>query len=186
MFNLVSWTPELDLTEFYDTANIKGFINNSSQRMLVDSLSKEKKWNVWILYYNGKPIGSVGSHSFPEMGADAYRIAARTCVFTDQLDGVYGTSLRTIRVITDHQNPTSQFLIPQCINWAPKEANLYITSNQSKIGTQRKVHNIFCPTLEKKGLMKRVTDLNYRGIDQTIWQLFPDKFLEDLKKYKKW
>jgi hypothetical protein len=34
--------------------------------------------------------------------------------------------------------------------------------------------------------MKKVTDLNYRGVDQTIWQLFPEKFLQDLEKYEKW
>jgi aspartate carbamoyltransferase catalytic subunit len=41
MFKVVPWSAELDLTEFYTTAESKGFTNNASQRMLVDSLSKE-------------------------------------------------------------------------------------------------------------------------------------------------
>jgi hypothetical protein len=186
MYKVIPWTPDLDLTEFYATAEARGFVNNASQKMLVDSLAREKEWCVWILYYNNKAVGSVGAHSFPEMGDTAYRIAVRTCVFTDELDGVYGNALRTISVITKHQNPTAQFLIPTCIKWAPTGANLYITSNESKTGTQRRVHNIFAPALEKQGAMKRIKDLRYRETDQTVWQLFPDKFLEQLEKYPKW
>jgi hypothetical protein len=186
MYKIVPWSEDLDLTEFYAEAERRGFVNNATQKMLVDSLAKEKEWCVWILYYNNKAIGSVGAHSFPEMGDNCYRIAVRTCVFTDELDGAYGSALRTISVITKHQNPTSQFLIPACINWVPAGANLYITSNESKIGTQRRVHNIFAPALEKQGVMKRIQELHYRETDQTVWQLFPDKFLEQLEKYPKW
>lgn len=186
MYKVIPWTSELNLTEFYATAAAKGFVNNASQQMLVDSLAKEKEWCVWILYYNNKAVGSVGAHSFPEMGDNAYRIAVRTCVFTDMLQGPYGNALRTISVITEHQNPTAQFLIPTCIKWAPADANLYITSNESKVGTQRRVHNIFGPALERQGTMKRIKELHYRGTDQTVWQLFPDKFLEHLEKYPRW
>lgn len=186
MYKVIPWTPELDLTEFYATADAKGFVNNASQKMLVDSLAKEKEWCVWILYYNNRAIGSVGAHSFPEMGDNAYRIAARTCVFTDQLLGPYGNALRTISVITKHQNPTAQFLIPTCIEWAPSGANLYITSNESSVGTQRRVHNIFGPALERMGVMQRVKELYYRGTEQTVWQLFQDKFYQELNKHPRW
>jgi hypothetical protein len=183
MYKIIPWTPELDLTEFYTTATAKGFKNNASQHMLVDSLSKEKEWCVWILYYNNKAVGSVGAHSFPEMGDNAYRIAVRTCVFTDQLPL---NTLRTKNQIVTHQHATSQFLIPTCIDWAPKDSNLYITSNESSVGTQRLVHRIFAPAMESTGQMKRVREMNYRGADQTIWQLYPDKFYQELIKYPRW
>lgn len=186
MFEVRKWSPELDLTEFYATAESKGFVNNASQKMLVDSLAKEKEWCVWILYYNNKAIGSVGAHSFPEMGTDAYRIAVRTCVFTDMIPGSYGTGLRTINVITQHQNPTAQFLIPACIEWTPLWANLYITSNESIVGTQRRVHRTFGPALEKLGQMKRIKEIDYRGTKQTVWQLFPNEFLTVLNNYPRW
>jgi hypothetical protein len=186
MYNLVRWSTDLDLNEFYATANYKGFTNNSSQKMLVDSLAKEQEWCVWILYYNDQAVGSIGAHSFPEMGENSYRIAARTCVFTDKLPGAYGNGLRTISVITEHQNPTAQFLIPACIEWAPAGADLYITSNKSAVGTQRLVHRIFGPAMEKLGLMKCITEMEYRGTSQTVWQLFPDKFLKDLENFPKW
>ena len=176
MYKIVPWSESLDLTEFYNTAKTKGFINNASQQMLVDSLAKEKSWCVWILYYNDKAVGSVGAHSFPEMGPDAYRIAVRTCVFTDMLPM---NTLRTRNQIVTHQHVTSQFLIPACIEWCPPWADMYITSNENSSGTQRLVHRIFGPAMESTGQMKRVKDVVYRGTNQTVWQLFPSKFYEE-------
>lgn len=183
MFKIKKWSPELDLTEFYSNALVKGFINNSDQQVLVESLAKEKNWCVWILYYNYKAVGSVGAHSFPEMGENAYRIAVRTCVFTDLLPF---NTLRTRNQIVTHQHVTSQFLIPVCIEWCPPSANMYITSNENSVGTQRLVHNIFGPAMEATGQMKRIKDLFYRGTNQTVWQLFPSKFYEELNKYPRW
>lgn len=183
MYKIVKWSDTLDLTEFYAIAESKGFVNNASQKMLVDSLAKEKEWCVWILYYNNKAIGSVGAHSFPEMGDNAYRIAVRTCVFTDMLPT---TTLRTRNQIVTHQHVTSQFLIPACIEWSPKGSNLYITSNESSVGTQRLVHRIFGPAMEATGQMKRIAEIEYRGTNQTVWQLYPDMFLKELAKYPRW
>jgi len=183
MFEIKKWTPELDLTEFYATAKSKGFTNNASQQMLVDSLAKERHWAVWILYYNNNAVGSVAAHSFPEMGEDAFRVAARTCVFSDHIPI---PSIRTRNQIVTHQHATSQFLIPACINWAPAGSKLYITSNESSVGTQRLVHRIFGPAMEATGQMKRVAEMNYRGTNQTVWQLYPDKFYEELAKYPSW
>lgn len=183
MFRIVPWSPELDLTDFYSTAEAKGFTNNSTQKMLVDSIAKEKVWAVWILYYYDKAVGSVAAHSFPEMGEDAFRIAARTCVFSDHIPI---PSIRTRNQIVTHQHVTSQFLIPTCIEWCPPWANLYITSNENSAGTQRLVHNIFAPAMEASGQMKRIKDIEYRGTTQTVWELYPTIFLSELKKYPQW
>lgn len=183
MYKIIPWTPELDLTEFYARAEARGFANNSTQKMLVDSLAKEKEWCVWILYYNDKAIGSVGAHSFSEMGENAYRIAVRTCVFSYELPL---TTLRTRNQIVTHQHVTSQFLIPVCIDWCPPGASMYVTSNENEAGTQRLVHKIFGPVMEDAGQMRRVKDMFYRGTTQTVWQIFPDKFYEALNKNSRW
>lgn len=183
LYSLKPFSPDLDLTEFYATATSKGFTNNNSQKALVDCFNNEKEKQVWILYYNNKAVGSVAAHSFPELGENAYRIAARTCVFTDMLPT---TTLRTRNQIVTHQHVTSQFLIPVCIEWAPKGSNLYITSNENSAGTQRLVHRIFGPAMEATGQMKRITEIKYRGTNQTVWQLYPDKFYEELGKYPRW
>lgn len=189
MYKIIPWSPDLDtkLTSFYAEAGRRGFLNNSSRRALVDCFNNEREKQVWILYYNDVPVGSVAAHSFDDvMGPNTYRIAARTCVFTDMLPGVYGKNLRTISVITEHQNPTAQFLIPTCIDWAPKGSRLFITSNENEVGTQRRVHKIFGPALESLGQMCRVKNVFYRGTNQTVWELFPDKFLEALNKHPRW
>jgi hypothetical protein len=183
MFKIVPWSKELNLIEFYATAKEKGFENNASQQMLVDSLASEKSWCVWILYYNDKAVGSVAAHSFPEMGEDAFRIAARTCVFSDHIPII---SIRTRNQIVTHQHVTSQFLIPACIEWCPPWASLYITSNENSVGTQRLVHNIFGPAMETTGQMKRIKEIDYRGSRQTVWELFPSIFLNELNKYPRW
>lgn len=188
-WKIVPWSENLDLTEFYKQAERRGFLNNSSQKALVDCFKNEKEKQVWILYHNNVAVGSVAAHSFDDvMGPNTYRIAARTCVFTDLLTntGPYSRALRTISVITEHQNPTAQFLIPTCIDWAPKGSRLFITSNESNVGTQRRVHNIFGPALERQGAMKKIKDVHYRGTDQTVWELYPDVFMEQLNRLPRW
>lgn len=183
MYKIVPWTEDLDLDEFYAKAAAKGFENNASQKLLVDCFKKEREWQVWILYYNNKPVGSVAAHSFDDMGENCYRIAARTCAFSDEIPV---TSLRTVNQIITHQHVTSQFLIPTCIEWAPKGSKLFITSNENSAGTQRLVHRIFGPAMEKSGQMKKIKEIFYRGTQQTVWELFPDKFYAELNKYPRW
>jgi hypothetical protein len=183
MYKIVPWSEELDLTEFYANAKARGFENNASQSMLVDCFRNEREKQIWILYHNGLAVGSVAAHSFDEMGANCYRIAARTCVFSDLLPIRH---LRTRNQIITHQHVTSQFLIPTCIAWVGQGAHLYITSNENQIGTQRLVHRIFAPAMVKSGQMSYIGELFYRGTKQTVWELNADKFLEELEKYPRW
>lgn len=183
MYKIIPWSKELDLTDFYKIAESKGFVNNSSQKAMIDCFHNETEWQVWILYYNGQAVGSVAAHSFPEMGDNAYRIAARTCVFTDMIPT---DTLRTRNQIITHQHITGQFLIPACIEWAPQGSKLYITSNENEAGTQRLVHRIYGPAMESSGQMKRIKNIFYRGTEQTVWELFPDKFYAELNKNKRW
>lgn len=184
MYKIVPWSPDLDLTEFYATAAAKGFENNSSQQRMIDCFNNEREHQVWILYYNDVAVGSVAAHSFDKiMGENSYRIATRTCVFTDMLPT---DTLRTKNQIITHQHVTAQFLIPACIDWCPPDAKLYITSNENDAGTQRLVHRIFGPAMEESGQMKRIKEIEYRGTMQTIWQVFPDKFYAELEKHPRW
>lgn len=183
MFKVIPWSSELDLTSFYKIAESKGFTNNASQRMLVDCFNNEKEKQVWILYHNDIAVGSVAAHSFPEMGENCYRIAARTCVFSDMIPT---PSLRTRNQIITHQHVTGQFLIPVCIEWCPKGSRMFITSNENDAGTQKLVHRIFAPAMAETGQMQKTCDLFYRGTMQTVWELFPDKFYEQLNKHPRW
>lgn len=182
---LIPWSEDLNLDEFYAEAARRGFDNNSSQKKMIDCLRNEREWAAWILYQDDNAIGSVAAHSFDDiMGPDSYRICVRTCVLphTRRSNGV-----DTARnAIAKHQNVTSQFFIPKCIEWAGEDKNLYITSNENSAGSQRMVHTIFFPTLAKTGVMKRVTDVFYRGTNQTVWQINVEQFLKELELYPRW
>jgi len=182
MYKIVPWSRELDLSSFYLEATKKGFLNNSSQQVMVDCFDNEREKQVWILYKNNQAIGSVAAHSFPEMGPNSYRILARTCTFGEARP-THGL-ITPKRLIAEHQNLTDQFLLPTCINWA--KGDLYATSNESIVASQRLVHNHYFPTLEKLGIAKFIKTMNYRKTDQTVWQIFPDKFFENLNKFPRW
>lgn len=181
MYKIIPWSSDIDLTDFYSKANERGFTNNSSQHMLVDCFKNESEKQTWILYYNDVAVGSVAAHSFPEMGENCYRICARTCVFTDMIPT---TSLRTRNQIVTHQHVTSQFFIPTCLEWA--KGRVFITTNENEAGTQRLVHRIFAPAMVESGQMEKSCDIFYRGTNQTVWELFPDKFYTELNKYPRW
>jgi hypothetical protein len=182
-YKIIPWSSELNLTEFYATAAERGFINNSTQKRLIDNFSNEREFQTWILYYNDLAVGSVAAHSL-DILPNSYRICARTCVFSDHLP------LKQLRglnyTIKQHQNVTAQYFIPKCIEWAGKDKNLYITSHASEVGTQRLVHKIYCPALEETGALKRTGELEYRGHLQTFWKLNVDIFLEQLNRYGRW
>jgi hypothetical protein len=184
MFKIIPWSPDLDLTEFYAVAASRGFLNNASQKMLVDSLSRESRWAVWILYYGDRAVGSSAAHSLPELGLNAYRICSRTCVFTDMTPH---NQLRALNyTCQQHQNATAQFFIPAGIEWAGADAELYISSHPGDIGTQKLVHNMYCPALVETGALERTCELEYRGHLQTFWRLNVPVFFEQLNSLSRW
>jgi hypothetical protein len=182
-YNLVPWSEQLDLTEFYQQAHERGFENNSSQHMLVDCFRKEDSWAVWMLYYNDVVAGSVAAHSLDFL-KNSYRICARTCVLTNLLPLDHLRSLKY--TCQQHQNVTAQFFIPQCIEWAGANNDLYITTHPSGVGTQKLVHNIYCPALEKTGALTRSFEKEYRSHLQTFWKLNVDVFLQQLNELPRW
>jgi hypothetical protein len=186
MYQIKTWDKDLDLNDFYKEAETRGFLNNSNQKTLVDSLAKENKWAVWILYYNEIAVGSFAAHSLPELGDNAYRICVRTCVLSRLLPRDHMHHMRTLKGITQHQNITAQFYIPKCIEWAGKGKNLYISTNTSNVGTQRLVHEICCPALVKIGALVKHSEIEYRGHLQTFWKLNAGIFLEQLSNERQW
>jgi hypothetical protein len=185
MYEIKEYNENLDLTYFYNKCKEKGFVNNSSKSKLIKNLNKEKEFKLWILYYNDKPIGSVGLHSFENvMGVNSFRICARTCVITED---THLNGIRTLsKTILQHQNITSQIFIPVCLNYIKNKGNVYISTCDKDIASMKGVHNVYAPALSKKDILKKVKEVFYKGTQQTIWQLMPDVFLNDLNKYSKW
>lgn len=183
-YKIVEFSDDLDLDDFYAEAKRRGFTNNSSKKAMIDCFKNEREWNAWILYENDRAIGSVAAHSFDDvMGPGSYRILTRVCTFGEARPK-HGL-ITAKKLVAEHQNLTDQFLLPKCIEWAGEE-NLYVTSNESKVASQRLVHSIYFPTLAKIGIANKVKDVHYRGIKQTVWQINAEAFLENLSKYPRW
>jgi hypothetical protein len=184
MYTVVKWTEDLDLTDFYSEAEQRGFANNTNQKVMIDCFRNEEQWAAWILYQDDKAVGSVAAHSFKEMGPDAYRVLARTCTFGTARQN--GGLITPKKLIAEHQNLTDQFLLPVCIDWVPPWGDIYATSNESTVASQRLVHRHYFPTLAKLGIVERVCEMNYRNTDQTVWKFDTQKFYENLERYPKW
>lgn len=184
MYNLIDWSPELNLDYFYTEAKARGFENNASQKAMIDCFKNEREFKAWILYKDDTPVGSVAAHSLDILGSNSYRICVRTCAFTEYRP-MHGL-LTPKRMIAEHQHITPQFYIPANIKWCGEDSNMYISSNNSPIGTQRIVHNLWCPSMEKLGMLHKECDLTYRGHLQTFWKLNVKKFNEELAKYPRW
>jgi hypothetical protein len=185
MFKLIEWSSSLDLTDFYKEASLRGFVNNSNQKIMIDCFQNEKEMNAWILYQDEKPIGSVVAHSFDDvMGENSYRVLTRVCTFAEARQG-HGL-ITPKRLVGEHQNLTDQFLLPQCIEWVNGRGRMFSTSNESKEASQRLVHRYYFPTLEKLGIVSRIKDVLYRGITQTVWEIHPDEFYTNLERYPRW
>lgn len=190
MYKIVPYNDSLDLSFFYEESSKRGYTNNNSKKSLIDSIYSEKEHVIFILYYNNTPIGSIGAHSFPELGSNSYRIAARTCVFSNLAPTpkwyTNQRTLGTLNGLNSHQHVTSQFLIPACLQWTPLCSKLYITTNNDNTAKQKSVHTLFAPLMEKKGILKYEKDMLYRGSLQTIWMFDREAFTNDLKNYPRW
>lgn len=183
LYKLIPYTPELDLSEFYRLAAERGFTNNSTHKQLIENISYEAEWRVWFLMYNNRIVGSTAAHSMPELGENSYRIAARTCSFSDLLPIA---RLRTLTGIIEHQNHSAQFYLPAGIDYFGKDKNFYITSNEKETGTQRLVHRIWAPSLVRTGALEKYTEMEYRGTVQTVWRVNVEMFYDQLDLYGRW
>ena len=178
-FTVKKWTPDLDLEFFYAEAKKRGFENNATEKMLVQSLSNEEECIVWIVYYDNTPVGSFAAHKLDFL--PGYRICTRICAFTDLMPL---TSIRTRKEIAEHQHITGQIFIPVTIEHYGKDKNFYISTHPSSVGTQRAVHNVWAPTLLANNTISLETVTEYRGHEQHFWKLNVDVFEKDFKQMK--
>tara|TARA_R110002153_G_scaffold29711_3_gene91124 strand:+ start:45625 stop:46188 length:564 start_codon:yes stop_codon:yes gene_type:complete len=183
-YKLIEWSNKLNLESFYKSAKEKNYINNSSQKNLIDCFKNEKRFNVWILYDHFEPVGSVAAHSFDDvMGEGSYRVLARCCVINgNRPNHGLGTAKR---LISEHQNVNDQFYLPKCIEWANSD-KLYVTSNQNSEGSQKLVDKIYFPTLQKKGIVEKIKHIRYRNTDQVVWKINIKEFQNNLRRFKRW
>jgi hypothetical protein len=183
-FKLVEFNYELDLTEFYSQALLRGYINNSSQAKMIDCFKNERAWNAWIIYENQTPCGAVACHSLDIMGPNAYRMLARTCFFSEF--NINKGLISKNNFIQNLQHAGPQIFMVAGIEWAGQDKDFYITTNDSKEASQRRVHSVWAPEMAKIGLLEKVIEQEYRGHVQAFWKLNTDEFLQALSNNNRW
>lgn len=179
MFELELYNGSQDLTDFYIEAEKRGYTNNSSHAMLIDYIAKYEDAKLILFKNNNRIIGTAVTHSLREMGilgSNAYRIAARTCVLTNLIEGPRKhLSLRRIKDVP-HDHPASQFLIPACLKALPDNSVPYITTHTGGVGKQNAVHNLWAKVWQDKGLLKDPIEMEYKGSFQTFWRVDIEHF----------
>lgn len=184
MYQIKEYRPGMDLSIFYQMCLERGFLNNSTAENLIYTFDQQKFFKLWILFYNGLPVGSTAAHDFDDlMGENSYRICARTCVLSDMLPIKH---VRTRSGITNHQNICSQIFIPVIINALPNNSRCYITSSDKNEASMRQVNDIWARLLEKQGVLEKVKNIFYRGSDQTVWLLNNKEFFLRLHQEPIW
>lgn len=180
MYKIIPYNDELDLSEFYAEAEARGLVNNSTKQMLVDSFRNEPEKQIFICYYDNKPVGSVVAHSFNEFKEGSYRILARTCILSHK------TPFRrvgTLEAFKKHQHVTARFFLPACVEWCGVDSDMYITTHPEPTGQMKSVHKLITGVWQKSGLIEYSGDFEYRGSMQSVWKLNATKFMNELDLY---
>jgi len=177
MYTVKKWSPSINLGSFYTLSQEKKYLNNINEQVMITELQTEPEWQGFVLMNNEEPVGYASTHGMFDYQPDAYRVLARLAIVKD----VYNC-IRTPRDFTKHNHLTDQFLMPACL--AHVDGDAFITSNDSKVASQRLVHKLYMPSLVKLGLAEKADIKPYRGELQTFWLIYKDKFLERLQDYK--
>ena len=183
-YEIVEYSPNLDLVDFYNENKLRGLENNSSQQEMFDCFRNEKKWNGWLVEYNNKFIGGVCIHSFDDvMGADSYRIYARSCFHTE-------LSMKPTGYVKSHysklQNVGLQLFTPVSIEWAGLDKKFYGSSNSRDVGSAQVVDKVWFPRLAERGIFTKVKEVFYRGHYQNVWELNVSEYLTQIAEVDLW
>lgn len=183
-YKIVEYSPNLDLVDFYNENKLRGLENNSSQQEMFDCFRNEKKWNGWLVEYNNKFIGGVCIHSFDDvMGADSYRIYARSCFHTE-------LSMKPTGYVKSHysklQNVGLQLFTPVSIEWAGLDKKFYGSSNSRDVGSAQVVDKVWFPRLAERGIFTKVKEVFYRGHYQNVWELNVSEYLTQIAEVDLW
>jgi hypothetical protein len=183
MYNIVPWSADLDLDEFYSECKKRGRHNNASQSIMIDAFDGYSEKQFWIIYFEGRPVGCFGAHRIDEFPTISYRMGVRACILSDRA-GIQ--HIRTRNQIATHQNIISQFAIPQCVEWISGKGTIFITTHPSDVGAQRAMHNIGAPTYAALGILDHFGDIMYQNKLQTFWQLDIDQFNDQIDQFPRW
>lgn len=175
MWKLEIYNGSQDLTQWFEDADKKKYVNNSSKEMLIDFLQNEEDSTLFLLYNNNRIVGNFVTHKLGGLGilgANAHRVAARMCVINDYIEGPRKISgLRSMNAENCHDHINHQFLYAAGLQYLGLDTPMYVSSHPSDVGSQKIVHKKYCPKLLELGLLEEPIELEYRGHFQYFWKI---------------
>ena len=180
MWKIEIYNGTQNLEQWFQDAASKKYHNNSSKETLLDYLQNEEDTTLFLLYNNDRIVGNFVTHklrSLGILGANAHRIAARMCVINDFIEGPRKISgMRSLNNTNYHDHINHQFLYAVGIKYLGLDTPMYVSSHPSSVGSQKIVHNKYCPKLKEFGLLHEPIELEYRNHFQFFWKLDTNKW----------
>jgi hypothetical protein len=184
MFEVIQYTPKINLTQFFRDALDQGFIFHTSPRIF--------HWNEpivqnWVIYQNDTPVATFGVHSLKSKtgNIDDFSIMSRMCVL--KYDSPVIPTPRGF--YEQHQNFVAQIVLPTCFNWlltTQESINTYVTVDLAKPPQYIKGHKKMLRTWAKRGLMEFVNNNMWDDREVALWKFDYKKFLEQYNNCPKW
>jgi len=184
MFEVIEYTPSLDLKPYFKQAYEEGFIFHTSPRVF--HRPQEPVVNNWIVYQDNNPISTFGVHSLKKYNASGYSIMSKMCVLKYKLPNAPAPKA----FYNQHQNFVAQIVLPTCINWLLKtqgsDISTYVSVDLDKPPQYMKGHNLMLQSWSKRGLIERIEDCQWDNRQVALWKWNYKEFLEQYSNCPKW
>jgi hypothetical protein len=184
MFEVIKYTPEMDMKPFFRSALEQGFIFHTSPRIF--------HWDEpivqnWVVYQNNTPVATFGTHSLKSKTGNIndFSIMSRMCVL--KYDSPVIPTPRGF--YEQHQNFVAQIVLPTCFNWllsTQESINTYVTVDLAKPAQYMKGHKKMLQSWAKRDLMEFVNNHMWNDREVALWKFDYKKFLEQYNNCPKW
>lgn len=171
MFEVISDLYNYNLDPFFDSCKRLGYVNNISKKSMRMDLVKERFGNYWGLCKDKQLVAVAGCLEFPEVDVNAYRIQFRGCELPH-------SDVKKTLSRSHFNSSTFRELIPYQIDWCNKlgSNDLYLTTN-----LDNKNHKAM-QLIAKQGFLTLIDTTILYGVEQAIWRLDNEKYLDERKK----
>lgn len=188
-FNVVPYSPELDLTEFYQNAQAQGYVKHTTPEVF--NYDRELRAQAWVVYQDGHPIASFAAHTMfprPEFkGTIAYMVWNSMCVLRYTPIGTFGP-----RAFWDgYQNFNAQVVAPTCINWVYEQegttdVDMFTSHSHKRKPPYDKTINIMSRHWGRMGIVSHWKDSEINGETVEWWRVDHKLFMEGFNNNPKW
>lgn len=193
MFQVIPYTPDLNLGDFFERAKEQGYFRHTSMDTF-NHYKKEFKSRIWFIFQENVAVACFGTNSlFPRprfMGENAFAIINKQCVLK------YNHPIIGPKAFYQgHQNIVSQIAVTTCLKWLDELNEPYVPYIVS--GDLPPPYNKHHKMLEgwvNLGFLSRERDaedkrMNHGGVETVrlnVWKFNKELFEQQLSENNRW